>query len=148
MEPLWAKCSCKEDITEYGPTLTTAFQKRLAQSSKSLSTDQTTAAVHRIAADSVIRKQRKKRWLYSPIHVSSHGQWWSKRRTHRPQSSQCRARRGCLRSQQYKPHHFKFLAFNRSRTWFSKLFKTDALLRFTSFSWQLARFVKFALKFS
>jgi len=52
-------------------------------------------AVHRTAADNVMRKPRKKRWLASPTHVSSHGQWWSYRRTHRPQSSQWRARSGC-----------------------------------------------------
>jgi len=63
---------------------------------KTSHTHQTMTAVHITAVVMATRKLRKKRWLYSPMHVSSHGQWWSKRRTHRPQSSQWRARNGCF----------------------------------------------------
>lgn len=46
---------------------------------------------------SSVRKMRKYLWFSSPIHVFSHGQWWSYLRTHRPQSSQWRDLNGCYK---------------------------------------------------
>ena len=46
------------------------------------------------------RKSQKNLWFLSPTHASSQGQWWSYLRTQRPQSSQCRLRRGCWRERQ------------------------------------------------
>jgi len=71
---------------------------------------QTTTAVQSTAVVMVTRKPRKKRWLDSPTHVSSHGQWWSNRRTHRPQSSQWRALSGCFtrRTQSPSEHGIQF----------------------------------------
>ena len=42
-----------------------------------------------------VRYATKVRWLPIPTQLPSHQQWWSSRRTHRPQSWQCLARGTC-----------------------------------------------------
>jgi len=87
---------------------------------------QTITAVHNTAVVMATRKLRKNRWLDSPMHVSSHGQWWSKRRTQRPQSSQWRARRGCFT----QTHHSR-VCTEPSNGQFTTLVRGHVTPRFT-----------------
>lgn len=58
-------------------------------------TYQVISVAHAMSTHCVKRKHQKNLWFLSPTQFPSHGQWWSYRRTHRQQSSQCLARRGC-----------------------------------------------------
>ena len=69
----------------------------------------TASAVHSMSGASLSRNSRKNLWLSSPTHVSSHGQWWSNLRTHRPQSSQCFALIGCCNNTRSQSHWAQLL---------------------------------------
>ena len=84
----------------------------------------TASAVHSMSGASLSRNSRKNLWLSSPTHVSSHGQWWSNLRTHRPQSSQCFALIGCCNNTRSQSHWAQLVT---SLVW------TSAYLRAASF---------------
>lgn len=71
------------------------WYKQLHGTTQESNSYQVISVAHAMSTHCVRRKHQKNLWFLSPTQFPSQGQWWSYRRTQRPQSSQCLARNGC-----------------------------------------------------